>query len=70
VAAISAQADVDERAQHHANEAERLLKSWFISSHVKAQVHATLALYYSAKHSGHEDRPGAMSASGYAEPPR
>ncbi len=41
-------ADV-ERAEGHASEAERLLKSRFISSHVKAQVHATLALYYSAK---------------------
>jgi hypothetical protein len=29
-----------------ASEAERLLKRWFISSHVKAQVHAALAIYY------------------------
>jgi hypothetical protein len=32
-----------ERAEHHAKEAERLLKSWWLSTHVKAQVHATLA---------------------------
>jgi hypothetical protein len=38
-----------ERAEHHAKEAERLLKSWWISSHVEAQVHATLAVYYSAQ---------------------
>jgi hypothetical protein len=38
--------DLRERAEHHASEAERLLKSWFISSHVKAQVHAALAIYY------------------------
>ena len=35
-----------ERAEHHAKEAERLLKSWWLSTHVKAQVHATLAVYY------------------------
>jgi hypothetical protein len=27
-------------------EAERLLRSWWLSTHVTAQVHATLALYY------------------------
>lgn len=37
-----------ENAEHHAKEAERLLRSWWISSHVQAQVHATLAVYYSA----------------------
>jgi hypothetical protein len=42
-------ADPRERAEHHAQEAERLLKSWWLSSHVKGQLHATLALYYSAK---------------------
>jgi hypothetical protein len=67
VGTIPAQADGDERAEDHANEAERLLKSRFISSHVKAQVHATLALYYSARQSGPEGRPGATSASGEAE---
>lgn len=45
-----AQTDV-QRADHHANEAERLLKSWWLTSHVKAQAHATLALYYSSRHS-------------------
>jgi hypothetical protein len=49
VATTPAQADV-QRAEHHAKEAERLLKGRFLSSHVKAQAHATLAVYYSAKH--------------------
>jgi hypothetical protein len=31
-----------ERAEHHAAEAERLLKSWWLSSHVQAQAHAEL----------------------------
>ena len=35
-----------ERAEHHAKEAERMLKSWWLSTHVQAQVHATLAVYY------------------------
>ena len=42
--------DSRERAEQHAQEAEKLLKSWWLSSHVKGQLHATLALYYSAKH--------------------
>jgi hypothetical protein len=46
---MSDTSDLRERAEHHAKEAERLLKSWFLTSHVKAQVHATLALYYSAR---------------------
>jgi hypothetical protein len=33
-------------AEHHAEEAERLLKGSWISSHVKAQAHASLAVYY------------------------
>jgi Tfp pilus assembly protein PilF len=33
-------------AEHHAQEAERLLKGAWISSHVKAQAHASLAVYY------------------------
>ena len=40
-----------QRADYHANEAERLLKSRWLSSHVKAQGHATLAVYYSTRHS-------------------
>jgi hypothetical protein len=43
--------DLRERAEHHAREAERLLKSRLLSSHVKGQLHATLALYYSSRHS-------------------
>jgi len=43
-----------QRAEHHANEAERLLESWFVTSHVKAQVHATLAVYHSEQARGPE----------------
>jgi hypothetical protein len=39
-------ADPRQRAEHHAKEAERLLRSWWLSTHVKAQVQATLAVYY------------------------
>jgi hypothetical protein len=40
-----------ERALYHVEQAERLLASrlGLISSYAKAQVHATLAVYYSAK---------------------
>ena len=48
MAATKVQAHVD-RAEQHAMEAERLLQGRLISSHVKAQVHATLAVYYAAK---------------------
>jgi hypothetical protein len=41
--------DPAERAERHAEEAERLLKSWWLSSHVKGQLHATLAVYYAGK---------------------
>ena len=51
MATAPAHADVHERAEHHAKEAERLLKSRWLSSHVKAQAHATLAVYYRARHS-------------------
>jgi hypothetical protein len=56
MATLPAQADA-QRAEYHATEAERLLKGRLklISSHVEAQVHATLAVYYLAKHS---DRDG------------
>ena len=53
LATVSVQADV-QRAEHHANEAERLLKSRWLSSHIKAQVHAALAVYYSSKHIDHD----------------
>ena len=41
------QADL-RRAEQHASEAERLLRGrlGLISNHVKAEAHATLALYY------------------------
>jgi hypothetical protein len=48
MATAPVQADT-QRAETHANEAERLLKSRLLTSHVKAQVHAALALYYSGK---------------------
>jgi hypothetical protein len=40
-----------DRAVYHADQAERLLASrlGLISSYAKAQAHATLAVYYSAK---------------------
>ena len=44
-----------EHAEDHAKEAERLLKSWWLSSHVQAQVHATLAVYYTSRASAHDD---------------
>ena len=49
MATIPAQA-VDERAERHAAEAERLLESRYLTSHIKAQAHATLAVYYASKH--------------------
>jgi hypothetical protein len=42
-------ADPRERASYHAEQAERLVRSWWLSSHVKGLLHATLAVYYSAK---------------------
>jgi hypothetical protein len=41
-----------ERAEEHAAEAERLLKGklGIVTNYVKAQVHATLAVYYSGSH--------------------
>jgi hypothetical protein len=46
-----------QRAEDHANEAERLLKGRLalISSHVQAQVHATLAVYYLTRHNSHDE---------------
>jgi hypothetical protein len=49
VATTSTPADM-QRAEQHASEAERLLKSSWLTSHIKAQAHATLAVYYSARH--------------------
>ena len=45
------QYELQQRAQHHANEAERLLggKLGVITNMVKAGVHATLAVYYAAQ---------------------
>ena len=61
MATLPAQADV-QRAEYHANEAEKLLKGRLalLSSHVKAQVHATLAVYYLARHS---DQDGVVQGA-------
>ena len=50
MAIVPVETHVD-RAAYHAEQAERLLASrlGLISSYAKAQVHATLAVYYSAK---------------------
>jgi hypothetical protein len=48
VAADDVHTDAD-RAEIHAAEAEKLLKSTWIWSYIQAQAHATLALYYAAK---------------------
>ncbi|HXY86076.1 MAG TPA: hypothetical protein VEH52_11415 [Gaiellaceae bacterium] len=37
-----------QQAARHAVEAERLLRGKLISAHIKAQAHATLAVYYAA----------------------
>ena len=51
MAVVPAQASADERAEHHAQEAERLLKGrlGLITNYVKAQTHATLAVYYTTR---------------------
>ena len=51
--AIPTQASAGERAEHHAQEAERLLKGrlGIITNYVTAQVHATLAVYYATRQS-------------------
>ena len=38
--------ELRELAEQHAREAERLLKGRWISAHIKAQAHASLASYY------------------------
>lgn len=52
MAEAAAQGDL-QRAEFHADEAERLLKGrlGIITNVVKAQAHATLALYYLARQS-------------------
>jgi hypothetical protein len=53
MAVTPTQAGASERAEHHAQEAERLLtgKLGLITNYVKAQAHATLAVYYATKRS-------------------
>lgn len=45
------ESSLDQRAEHHAREAERLLagKLGVITNIVKAGVHATLAVYYATE---------------------
>ena len=52
MATFPAQGDL-QRAEYHAEEAERLLSGrlGIITNFVKAQAHATLALYYLSKRS-------------------
>lgn len=57
MAATDVQRHID-RGEQHAMEAERLLQGRLISSHVRAQVHATLALYYSSRRRDHFRPPG------------
>jgi len=56
MATSSAQIGMGERAEHHAQEAERLLngKLGIVTNYVKAQVHATLAVYYATRRSADE----------------
>ena len=53
MAAYPAEAGARERAEYHAQEAERLLQGrlGIITNYVKAQAHATLAVYYTAQRS-------------------
>ncbi len=53
MATTSARPDRD-RAEQHALEAERLLEGRFVWSYLKAQAHATLAVYYAARLDGRE----------------
>jgi hypothetical protein len=43
--------DLEQRAEHHAREAERLLagRLGFLNNIIKASVHATLAVYYATQ---------------------
>jgi hypothetical protein len=45
------QSELEQRAEHHAREAERLLagRLGFINNVIKAGVHATLAVYYATQ---------------------
>ena len=53
MAAMPAENGMSTRAEHHAQEAERLLqgKLGIITNYVKAQAHATLAVYYATRDS-------------------
>jgi len=46
---LPAKSQDEQLAEEHALEAERLLKGRFIWSYLKAQAHAALAVYYTAR---------------------
>lgn len=54
MAVAPAHAGAGQLAEHHAQEAERLLKGrlGIITNYVKAQAHATLAVYYATRQRG------------------
>jgi hypothetical protein len=43
-----------DRAEWHAEEAERMLRSRYLTSWVRGQLHATLAVYYATRQSREE----------------
>jgi hypothetical protein len=49
MATSATQDNLRDLAERHAQEAERLLKGTWISSHIKAQAHASLAVYYESR---------------------
>jgi hypothetical protein len=53
MAAIPIEPSAAELAEHHAQEAQRLLEGrlGIITNYVKAQVHATLGVYYATRQS-------------------
>lgn len=53
MAANPTEIGMSERAEYHAKEAERLLqgKLGIITNYVKAEAHATLAVYYATRQS-------------------
>jgi hypothetical protein len=65
MAAVPADASASELAEHHAQEAERLLtgRLGIITNFVKAQVHATLAVYYATRQSADREHPSTSMRS-------
>ncbi len=61
---MNSKRDLEQRAEDHAQEAERLLagRLGVITSYVKAQVHASLALYYCTQ--AHKPAPDPQGSTG------